>query len=183
METTPEIKKNSIFPNALNYGKILGIISIIFTIILYVLNIMDNKYAGFVPLIILIAVLVVGILNYRNKINGGFITYGQSLGTGVLIGLISSVLVALFTFILYQYIDPDLIGSLLSKTEEQMLERNPNLTDEQIEMAVNYTKKYTTPLWLTISAFFWTTLLAFIASLVISIFTQKKDKSFESNFR
>ena len=51
METTPEIKKNSIFPNALNYGIILGIISIIFTIILYVLNIMDNKYAGFVPLL------------------------------------------------------------------------------------------------------------------------------------
>jgi len=183
METTPEIKKNSIFPNALNYGIILGIISIILSITLYVLNLMENTVAGFIPLIFLIVVMILGILNYRNKINGGFITYGKSLGTGVLIGLISSVIMAIYTFIFYQYIDPDMINYLLSKTEEKMLEQNPNLSDEQIEMAMKYTKKMMSPIWMAINTFIWTTLVALVASILISIITQKKDKSFESNFR
>ena len=62
METTPEIKKNSIFPNALNYGIILGIISIILSITLYVLNLMENTVAGFIPLIFLIVVMILGIV-------------------------------------------------------------------------------------------------------------------------
>lgn len=176
-------KKASIARNSLNYGVMLGIVIIIISLLLYVFNLNDQTFAQYLSLAIIIAGIIIGILNYRKKINGGFISYGQSLGSGVLIGLFASIVFSIYSIIFFKFIDPDMVNTILKKAHDSMLERNPNMTDDELEMAMSWTRKFMNPFIMAITSTIWLTFMSFIASLIISIFTQKKDNSFESNFR
>jgi hypothetical protein len=94
------IKKVSVVRNALNYGAMLGIVLIIADLLFYTFNISTDSYLRYLNFLLIIAGLITGILYYRNKINEGFISYGKSLGIGVLIGFIASFIVAVYMFIL-----------------------------------------------------------------------------------
>jgi len=183
MEQENEIKKLSLSRNAMYYGSVLGIALIIFSLLMYIFNVDNKSNLQYFSLILIVTITIIGILNYRNNINGGFINYGKSVGIGVLIGLFASFLFAFYTFIFYKFVAPEMINEILKKTEENMLDQNPTMSDEQIELAMSYTRKFTTPLFMSISTIFGTTFMSFLLSLIISIFTRKKDNSFESNFR
>jgi len=184
MEQNIEVKKKvSVARNAVNYGVILGIVLIIADLLFYMFDVSRDSIFRYLNFALIIAGLIIGILNYRNNINGGYITYGQSLVSGVLIGLFASVIVSIYTIIFFKFIDPCMIDELLKKAEESILERNPNMTDDQVEIAMSYTRKFMNPYIMAITGILWSTFMSFIASLIISIFTKKKDNSFESNFR
>ncbi|HNW98524.1 MAG TPA: DUF4199 domain-containing protein [Bacteroidales bacterium] len=182
MEPSTETKKISVARNALNYGFLLGITLIILSLLFYILNVDYQSVAQYISIVIMIVGMIIGILAYR-KNNNGFITYGQSLGNGVLIGLFSAILVSIYTIIFFTLIDPGMIDVILRQAEEKMIEKNPNMTDEQIEMAMSYSRKFMTPLSMAIWGTIMSTVYAFVASLIISIFTRKVDNSFEANFR
>jgi len=182
MEQEKEIKKITVARNALNYGVMIGLAMIIISLLFYILNINDQSISQYISTVLIIAGIIIGVLNYK-KNNGGFISYGQSLGTGVLIGLFSSIIVSIYTIIFFKFIDPGMIDVVLRKAEEKMLEKNPSMTDEQLEVAMSYTRKFMTPLWMSITSILGSTFISFIASLIISIFTKKNDNSFESNFK
>ena len=180
-QQTPE-KKTTVSHNALNYGLVFGVILIIFSLILYMLNLEKVTGLQYLSYLILVVGLILGILNYKNKINKGFITYGQSLGTGVLIALIASSLFAVYFFFFASYIDTDLVKEMMNKSQDQMLEKHPEMTQEQVDVAMSYMKIFMQPWIMSLFYIVVMTFVSFIESLIISIFTQKKDNSFESNF-
>jgi len=103
MEQNIEVKKKvSVARNAVNYGVLLGIVLIIADLLFYMLNISKESNLRYLNFVLIIAGLTVGILNYRNQINGGFISYGKSLGSGVLIGLFASIIVAIYNSDIYE---------------------------------------------------------------------------------
>ncbi|MFA4851895.1 MAG: DUF4199 domain-containing protein [Bacteroidales bacterium] len=184
MEQNIEVKKKvSVVRNAINYGVLLGIVLIIADLLFYMLNVSTDSIFRYLNFVLIIVGLTVGILNYRNQINEGIISYEKSLGSGVLIGLFASVIVAIYMVIFLKFIDPGMIDEMLRKAEEKMLEKNPSMSDEDIETAMKYTKMFINPVWMSIWSIIGSTFMSFIASLIISIFTKKKDNSFESNFR
>ncbi|RYD94383.1 MAG: DUF4199 domain-containing protein, partial [Sphingobacteriales bacterium] len=66
-----------------------------------------NMILGYLSMIIAFAFLFVGIKNYRDKINGGYITFGRAFVIGLYITLIAStVYVVGWLIAYYQYI-PD----------------------------------------------------------------------------
>jgi len=182
MESTVESKKNPIIRNAANYGAMIGVTLVIMSLILYVFNVTSQNISQYLNLALILAGIIIGILNYRNNINGGFISYAKSLGSGVLIGLFASVVLAIYTFIFAKFIDPGMIDEIMKKAEESILEKNPSISDEQLELALSYTRKFTSPAWMAVSSVLSLTFVSFIISLIVSIFTRKEDKSFESNF-
>jgi hypothetical protein len=182
MEQEKKIKKSTVARNALNYGVILGVAMIIISLLLYILNLNDQSFSPYINIVLLIAGIIIGTLNYK-KNNDGFISYGQSVGIGVLIGLFASIIVSIYSFIFLKFIDHGMIDVILRKAEERILEKNPTMSDDQIEKAMSYTRIFITPLWISIISIFQLTFMSFIASLIISIFTKKVDDSFESNFK
>ena len=74
-------------------------------------------------LVILIFLLFYLIKSYRNNYLHGYITYGQSVGAGVIIFLYYSIIMAIFTYILYKFIDTGLTAKLLAFTEETLVKR------------------------------------------------------------
>ncbi|MCK0156939.1 DUF4199 domain-containing protein [Cellulophaga sp. F20128] len=121
------------------YGLIGGVISIVFTLMLYFMDMMaeaaTNIGIQLVGLAVLIGVIVIGILQFK-KINEGFITLSQALKIGAAIALINGIISLAFTYLLTQVIDPALGVSLLEVGKQQALQQYPQMTDEQWEQGL-----------------------------------------------
>src|ERR1700741_2780169 len=110
-----ENQANSTLKQSLLYGGILGLVSIIISVIAYVLDMSADSSIKWVNSIVQIIILVLGIKNYRDQHLGGYISYGKALGTGTLIAFIGSIIAAIYTVIFVTLIDPEFVSNLLMK--------------------------------------------------------------------
>ena len=81
----------------------------------------------------------------------------------------------------FTFIDPSIIQVMLDQAEQNLIDAGTS--DEEIEIAMVYTKKFMTPLLLTVATLFSYTILSFFFSLIISIFLKRNDDSFNANFQ
>lgn len=156
----------------LNAGVILALLGIIWTLALWFFDQTTNRSLGLIFLVVIIIGLFLGIRSYRDKYLNGFITYSQSLGAGVIIMVYYSIISAVFAYILYKFIDPNLTDKMLAITEEQLLERG--MAEGMIEQSMNIQKKIMTPLVLSISSLVSGIFMGTIFSLIISLFTKRE---------
>ncbi len=136
-------KKGSVWQATLNSGLILGLALVIYTLLLYFFDQTLNKTLGYVSILIIIIGLILGIKSFRDDFRGGVMSYGQGIGAGTIIGLYAGIIMAIFTFLLYKVIDPDLIGKLLTFTEETYLESG-RMPEEMIDQMMERQKKFMT---------------------------------------
>jgi hypothetical protein len=137
--------------SALQLGVLFGVFMVVEFVILYVLNIdpITNPGYGRVVntlnfLIVPIALIVIGCNTYKKKLNGGFISFGECLKIGVTICLMGGLIYALFS-VFFNLMFPDFLVDVLKKTRQVMLQQNPNMTTEQVEMAMTWTRKFMSP--------------------------------------
>ena len=166
--TTPRSQMSVAF----RYAIICALITIIYFIILWLLKLESNKAAGWVSYLILIAVMFIGIKDYRDKDNGGFIQYGKALSTGVLIAIFTGIIYAVFIFIFVSFIDPQFIQNILDTARQSMVEKG-TASDEQIEMAMKYTKMFTTPPMIALFSILGYAFMGLIISLIESAILKK----------
>lgn len=171
-------KQAASLKNAMNYGAVIGLILIIISVLFYMFSDSMSAVQTYIGYAVLIAGIVIGTKNYRDTVLGGYIDYGQCLGSGTLIAFFSAIIMAFYTYIFFTFIDASLIDILLEQIEEQMIENGSS--DEEIEIAMSYTSKFMTPFWMSIGSVFSYTFWGFVFSLIISFFIKRKDESFES---
>lgn len=167
METNENVKP-SVMSTGLKFGVILGVISVVISIVRFFTmeNPMDSGWLNTV-ITLIIGAAAVFFAHKAFKENGdGFMTYGQGLGIGVIAILISTVISGLFMFIYFNFIDPSVYESLWNKTREQMEEQGQS--EEAIEMGITWGRNL---FWIffAVGGAFW----GLIIGLVVSIFTQK----------
>ena len=170
METQPvSIKKI-----ALNYGVLLALLSIVLQVISYVLDAHIDRpwWLSVLQMVISVAVLTMGIKAYKTG-NAGYLTIGQALKTGVAISLIAGIIAVVFNYIFINYIDPDFIQKTLEFSHDQMIESNPNMAQKDIDMAMDLSARFMSPLWMSAFALLGTLFFGFIISLVIGLVMKK----------
>ncbi len=165
-------KNTNIWKNAMNWGFILGIALIIYSLIIYFLGATFEKWAAYPTYLIMIAGIIYATIQYRDTMLDGSITYGKALGFGVLVMLFAGVISAVYTYVLYSFIDPDLITKSLEVIEEEMI--NKGMADEQIELALEMQSKFMKPGILAILSIPGSAFAGFIISLFTSIFLKKE---------
>lgn len=165
-------EKVSVWKANLTNGIILGLISIVYTLVLYFLDMTFNKTLGYIFMIVQIGILFYMLKSYRDTYLHGYMTYGQSLGAGVVIILYSTILTTIFSYILYKFIDTGLTAKLLTITEEGMVKKG--MTQTQIDAGMTMSKKMLTPGFMMISGFLGSMFFGTVVSLLVSIFTRKE---------
>lgn len=126
---------------ALNYGLILGMISIVFTCALYA---MDMHYKGGIPILIISLLIMLGVIIFAlrqfKKENGGYLGFGEGLKVGMGLCLIGGIISILFNLILSNVIDPEMMNKQLEFGRAQMEEKgiDPEQIDAQIEMGKKF---------------------------------------------
>ena len=117
----------------------------------------------------------------RRDNSGGFISYGQGLGTGVGVAFFASILVAFYTYVFFNFIDAEMLEEMILRAEDQMYDQG--MPDDQVEIAMEYTRKFMLPGPMAAMVVLSYTIVGFIISLITSAILKKEDTSFESNFK
>jgi ABC-type multidrug transport system fused ATPase/permease subunit len=158
---------------ALNFGLILGVISIVFSLMLYSLDM--HYQGGFavigVSLIITIVFIVIGMMQFK-KANNGFMSFGQALKIGIGISLIGGIIGALFNQVLMNFIDPDTMTKAFEYQREQLMAAG-QLTAEQIDAQLEMGKSFATPLMQIAFGLVGSLFFGFILSLVPALILKK----------
>jgi len=144
----------------------------------YALDVDRTGWINYLTFIILIIGIIFGTKNYRDKYCGGFLSYGRCLGSGAIISIIVGVIMAVFTYLFYQYFDPSELQKIIEAAEQNMLDKG--MTDEQIDQAMAFSRKFMSPAGMSVSLIFGLAFWGTIFSLIIAIFLKKNDDSFNA---
>jgi len=165
--------KPSAGQSALYYGLILSVGVIFLHLILFIFDGGILK-PGFLLLLVILAVGISYVsYDYRNNKWGGYITYGKAVKIGFLSVLFSSVLIAIYNWVFYTYIDDALVlkvqNYLITALEKADMDR-----EDKAEALVKIPQYYNAVLGAIATVFFFA-FWGIIISLITSIFI-KKDK-------
>jgi len=150
--------------SGLQLGLLFGVIMVLEFVISYIIGIDKLTGSSFGVVINLLNYLILpfifiylGCTNYK-KLNNGFVTFSECLKIGVSITVIAALIYAIFN-IIFNIIFPDFGDQVLSITKSEILKKNPNMTAEQMNIALTMTKKFMSqyiifPVTLVMYAFF-----------------------------
>lgn len=161
---------------ALTNGIFLGVVLIVFSLIMWIIGVPREHWLQYLSFIIMLAGVVVALKNYREKC-GGLITYGQAFTNGFLTVLFASILTSVYIFLFFQVLAPAELEKMLELAEEQMIESDPNLSDEELELAMGYTKMFMKPWTMALWALLFNVIAGLIIAAIAAAFMKKEDQS------
>lgn len=156
----------------LKWGLLGGIASATIGLILFMLNIDSSSWISYVSIVILIAVIIAGSYEYRDKLAGGFANFKQLLGFAMKITLIYALFTSFWSIAYMEFIDTELLGRMLLETEINL--ENQGLSDEQIDQTMDLTEKMMQAPYFFLVSMFNTALLGLLISLLSSLILRKE---------
>ncbi|MCX7955462.1 MAG: DUF4199 domain-containing protein [Bacteroidales bacterium] len=168
--------KNPLLKNSMNFGLITALVLVIFNLIFYVIFPTQQTLLGILTYIVLIVMIFIGTKFLRDNMLGGYISYGKSVASGVLISLCVSVIIAFYVFTFYK-LDPHSLEKIIELQEEELYKRG--LPEDEIEKSIEIISKFTTPTTLAIGTILNYILLGTLFSLIIGAFTKKNEPEFQ----
>jgi len=161
----------------LNYGLILGFVSILIAVANFAFGDVYKPHWGMqaVSVAATIIIIVFGLKKIKEN-NTGFLSLSKSLKTGLGIALISGIVFIVYFFVFVNYIEPDYFANAQKVAEVTIMETYPNWSDEQIEAAMAMSKKMsgigmTSAMVMVMSLFF-----GFIISLIAGLIMKKTEE-------
>ena len=149
------------------YGFIAGIIMVAVSLILYLTGLMfQNNYYSMLSMV---PFLIVAILNAMafSKANDGFVTFGNVFGSCFKMSMIVAIVLIAWNIIAL-FALPEMKIKIMEMSREAMAKKQ-NVTDEQIEMSMDFMKKY----WnivaiggVILSTLFWGAIFSLIGGAV-----------------
>ena len=156
----------------LTNGLILGLTGIVYSLIIYFLDLSLNKVQGYVFMLIQLALLFFLLKSFRDNYMHGQITYGQSVGAGVIICLYYAIIMAVFIYFLNAIIDPGLVDKQLAAAEVDMMRKG--LPQVAIDAGMALAAKMTKPPIMSGFSIFVNMASGTILSMIISVFIKKE---------
>ena len=128
------------------FGILYAIVGILFMVIKPVTA--DPKETStmmlsFLALFVFIGIPIYAIKYYREQ--GFNITIGSSIKLGVLIGILGGLLLGIYSYIYFAYINPDAVDQVI-EISKKMLEENDMFDADMVEQQMETTKKMFLPM-------------------------------------
>jgi hypothetical protein len=143
---------------------------IVFNLVLMVTDQLTNKYMSWVSSAILLGVIIWACIHYAKQMNGD-VTYGNVFAHGFKVTAGIAAIMSIYSFISIKYIHPEIIDKTIEVARTEM-EKNPQLNNEQIDTAMNMTRKFFVPFAIA-GSLFGTAFVGLIGSLIGAAFARK----------
>ena len=164
--------KRTLNSNAIYFGVLTGLGLIIYTLILYIFDSTTNQTLGYLSMLILAIGIFLSAKTFRDQSKDGFINYSQALGVSVLTAFYASILLAVYMYVFYKFIDPEAIQPMIDQAEREMYRQG--IEGEQLDQAMQMSKKFMQPGWMAGMAILGNTFWGTIISLITSIFVKRE---------
>jgi hypothetical protein len=164
MENQPFIR------SALRFGLLTGGVIVVWDLILYITGLHTNQALGYLSLILLVGGMFLANRDYLT-INRGNMSFGTGFKIGFVVASIAGALSSVFVAV-YMSINPHLIEESLEVARLEM-EKNPQMTPEVIDQAMEMTAKFMTPPAIAGIGFLSLVFLGAILALVVAAIMKK----------
>ena len=167
-------QNSSLKSNIITYGIILGSISVVFQLMLFLLDMhyKNDSTAGIVALLITSGVLVYSFIVFK-KNNEGYMTLSEALKIGLGVSLISAIIGIIYTPLLVNVLDPDTMQKSLELSIDNMRAQNPEIPQEALETARSIQEKMSSPLIFSAVQIIFSLFFGFIISLIGGLIVKK----------
>ncbi|MGQ8335208.1 DUF4199 domain-containing protein [Sunxiuqinia sp. A32] len=140
-----EQKSTSMLKPAMNAGIILAIVSILFSVIVWITKLIENMgiFGSFVimlvSLVITVVLLIVFTKRYRDINLGGQITFKDAFLFGLFIVVLSTVITSLYNYIFHNFIDPGYQERVMTSMQDKVYQMmsSKGVPEAQIEETLN----------------------------------------------
>ncbi len=158
------------------YGLLLGISKVIVELLNYAFGDLYVRpwWVGLLGFALFVGFIVWAINDYK-ALNDGYLRVNEAIKTGLGISLIAAVIGAIFLYVLIYYIEPGFIEKSLEVQEQLMLEKNPDMDEQTLEMALDMARKFMNPFFLFAATIAGTLIFGLIISLIAGLVMQKKE--------
>lgn len=170
---------------AVLYGLINGGVSILFTVLLYLGGVETFvSPVAYLGLALPVVVCVIGALLIKKQ-QGGSLEFKDALKATFLILVIGSLIVTIFQFVLFNYIDVpfrEALAQVTAQKAEQLMHKF-GMPQDQIDKAVEETlnrNNYTVGRLML--GFVFSCIGSFIVALIVSAIIKRKRAPFENSF-
>ncbi len=161
---------------ALINGIYLGIALIVLSLVLYLLDVSRDSYAQYLSYVVMIGLMIIFVIQWRDKYNGGYLSYSGAFGHGFLVILFGTILSAIYTYVFFAFIAPGELMVLIEEAEQQMYEKG--MSDQEIEMAMSWTRMMMKPLMMGVWVIVGGAIGGLIISALAAIFLKKEPTEF-----
>lgn len=128
-----EKAKSPVLKAAILYGAIIGFVSIVIAVILDLLGLTMETWAGLVSFAITIALVIYSLRAYKKEYLGGSAKYEQLMLMTLLMSLVATILTTAYSAINITLIDPDALDKMYNMVYEKMA-NNPRMTEDVLDM-------------------------------------------------
>ena len=163
----------------INFGLMQGLLSVALAVVLYATgnyNISGQSDANILYSILNLIVSVIfpllAIMKVR-EIGEGFISFGKAFGVSFQVILISAILGAIWLLIYTTTLEPNFQEAILQQNYEQFADQG--MSTDQIDNALEMTKRFTTPTFMSLFAVLTSAFFGAIISLILAGVLQRKD--------
>ncbi|MEC7262194.1 MAG: DUF4199 domain-containing protein [Bacteroidota bacterium] len=126
----------------LNYGLILGVVSVIFGVMLYTQKMHYEMSTPVIVISVLLTVVAIFLgVNAYKKANGGYLKISEALKIAVGIALVSTIISLAYQYVLINFIEPDFMDKAIEMAKPKAMAQNPSMTEEQWQQGVAMQKK------------------------------------------
>lgn len=172
-----ENQKSSSKQIMVNYGLLLGFLSILIAVANFAVGDVYKPHwiISVVGILISAVVIVLGIKKFKDG-NNGLLKLGEALKLGLGIALISGLVYVAYLFIFTNYIEPEFYTRMAQVQEQTLIEKYPNMSDEQLEGALEMTKKFSSPMMTSAITMIFSLFFGFIVALIGGLVMKKTEE-------
>ncbi|MDZ4821975.1 MAG: DUF4199 domain-containing protein [Flavobacteriales bacterium] len=164
--------RKPLMPNALRYGAIIGFIVIIEALLFYTMKMDQTGWlVGLIGWLTHIVAIFIVLRHYRDKVNGGFMAYGQGVGLATLTGLVVGIIGAIWMVIYMKFINTGFALAIEEKAIEDM--QSQGMSDSEMEMAMSMASFFWSPAFIALASLLGSVLMYLILGLIASAFIKK----------
>lgn len=126
---------------------------------------------GYLTMLISFSLIFVAVKNFRDKQNGGIISFGKAFQMGLLIALIGSTIYVIAWAMVYNFYMPD----FMDKYAASMIKSaKPEELKEVTAKAQEYVVMYKNPLWFSFFTYMEILPVGLIVSLITALVLKRK---------
>lgn len=169
-----ETQKQSIKNLILTYGFILALLSILISVVKYIMgkHLENGAVDSIIGFILIIALIVYPIVQFKKQ-NNGFITLSQSLKIGLGVAAVAAIISVIYFVIFANYIEPNFVNDVLSAETSRQMKANPNMSRADLEKGMEMGKGFVLPM-LYGGIIVMNLFLGFIISLITGLVIKKE---------
>lgn len=169
--------KNNVF----KYGLISGVLIATWAVSTIALchntgNYNSSMLLGYTAQVLALSFVYVGVKNYRDKQNGGVISFGKALQLGLLISLVACTIYVVAWGIDYIFFIPDFMEKFSAHMIKTAQESGKSAAEisKQVAQAKQWKELYKSPLWFALFTYAEIVPTGLIISLIVALILKRK---------